>query len=463
MGDQDAGDGIFSPYKGTSIWNGETWNFMVADYAITGGVSFSDILAFDFNDDYFVGGDIIEYFYRAEAVNGYIVTFPEYATSSDEDLRSYYRVRCLPTPGTTLLLVEDDANLLPSWREAFTYNGYDDYDIYTTLSPGSGLQNNIASKADQSSISGYEVIVWDSGDVPSYTIADNGTEPLDKTSDAMLLADWLNGGTSHDTGLWVMGNAIAHDISSESFFTQVLGTELLFSDHLDDITDVGIPHVFAVHPGLEWCGGDPWFWVDGGGPTVENFSMVAPLAPLAETSHIWGDDGGTSAVAGVFNVDPDGNGLPTDPNGFVNRTLFNPFSYYHVRNGGYCIESGESYAHLMVGHVLNNLFGHLGGSPPDEAPELPAATSLQGGYPNPFNPTTTISFGLATREHVRLAVYDAGGRRVRTLVDGPMAPGYHDRAWDGRDDDGQRLASGVYLYRLYAGEYSDGGKLVLLK
>jgi hypothetical protein len=94
-------------------------------------------------------------------------------------------------------------------------------------------------------------------------------------------------------------------------------------------------------------------------------------------------------------------------------------------------------------------------------PGLEAA--LAQNAPNPFNPSTTISFTLAERERVTIAIYDASGRRVRTLVDESRDLGTYEVRWDGRDDAGAAVGSGVYFYRLSAGKYSDSKKMVLLK
>ncbi|MCI0452833.1 MAG: T9SS type A sorting domain-containing protein [Candidatus Latescibacteria bacterium] len=92
-----------------------------------------------------------------------------------------------------------------------------------------------------------------------------------------------------------------------------------------------------------------------------------------------------------------------------------------------------------------------------------AATRLAQNIPNPFNPTTRIQFTLAGREHVILAVYDATGRKVRVLVDEVQNAGPHEAAWDGRDERSAAQASGVYFYRLTAGNYSETKKMLLLK
>ncbi len=94
---------------------------------------------------------------------------------------------------------------------------------------------------------------------------------------------------------------------------------------------------------------------------------------------------------------------------------------------------------------------------------MPTEYSLSDAYPNPFNPTATIEFGLPTAGSVLLEVYNVLGQRVRTLVDGPMSAGYKTVEWNGTSDAGESVSSGVYLYRLTAGDYTQTKKMMLLK
>jgi hypothetical protein len=99
-----------------------------------------------------------------------------------------------------------------------------------------------------------------------------------------------------------------------------------------------------------------------------------------------------------------------------------------------------------------------------EAPDgLPTEYKLLANYPNPFNPTTEISYQLPEAAHVTLAIYNIEGQQVRTLVDGVVGAGEHVVEWNATSDAGQRVASGVYLYRLTAGDYTESRKMLLLK
>jgi len=92
------------------------------------------------------------------------------------------------------------------------------------------------------------------------------------------------------------------------------------------------------------------------------------------------------------------------------------------------------------------------------APIAPAAFSLQGAYPNPFNPTTTISYTLANAGVVKLSVFDVTGREVASLVNGYREAGAQSVTFDAAN-----LTSGVYMYRLSFGDLTSTGKMVLLK
>jgi hypothetical protein len=95
--------------------------------------------------------------------------------------------------------------------------------------------------------------------------------------------------------------------------------------------------------------------------------------------------------------------------------------------------------------------------------QIPQAITLLQNYPNPFNPTTTIEFTLARPGPVRIEIFNILGQRVRTLTDGFLTAGYKTVIWDGRSDRGEEVSSGVYLCRIWNGEYSKTGKMLLLR
>lgn len=99
----------------------------------------------------------------------------------------------------------------------------------------------------------------------------------------------------------------------------------------------------------------------------------------------------------------------------------------------------------------------------DEPIAVPTMYFLEQNYPNPFNPSTVISFQLPEISQVRLMVYNLSGQHVRTLVDAQKPAGRHQVIWDGRNDSGDRLASGVYVYIIFAGDFRATLRMTLLK
>jgi len=98
--------------------------------------------------------------------------------------------------------------------------------------------------------------------------------------------------------------------------------------------------------------------------------------------------------------------------------------------------------------------------------KLPKVSFLAQNSPNPFNPSTTISYTVAAVESlipVRLEVFNIRGQMVRTLVNEAVEPGEYSFFWQGQDDHGQELSSGVYFYRLRAGDFVATRKMVIVK
>lgn len=94
---------------------------------------------------------------------------------------------------------------------------------------------------------------------------------------------------------------------------------------------------------------------------------------------------------------------------------------------------------------------------------IPETFSLAQNYPNPFNPSTEMAYDLPTPGHVKFEIYNILGQNVKTLVDEYQDAGTYKVTWDGDDNTGSSVASGVYFYRVSAGEFKDIKKMVLMK
>jgi O-glycosyl hydrolase len=130
---------------------------------------------------------------------------------------------------------------------------------------------------------------------------------------------------------------------------------------------------------------------------------------------------------------------------------------------GYGVKGGQV---LLPASSVTTLVGEL--DEPilvnvEERESLPETFQLYQNYPNPFNPVTTLRFSIPKTTQISLVIYNMLGQRVRTLVNHSMAAGQHQIFWDGTNDSGRQVSTGVYFYRIVAGEFIATKKCVLLR
>ncbi|TDI88976.1 MAG: T9SS type A sorting domain-containing protein [Caldithrix sp.] len=94
---------------------------------------------------------------------------------------------------------------------------------------------------------------------------------------------------------------------------------------------------------------------------------------------------------------------------------------------------------------------------------VPEKFVLEQNYPNPFNPATTISYRLPIAENVSLMIYDLAGRQVRELVNEKKEAGSYTVQWDGKNQSGQTVATGLYIYQIRAGQFNQNRKMLFMK
>ncbi|MBX2989861.1 MAG: Omp28-related outer membrane protein [Bacteroidetes bacterium] len=95
--------------------------------------------------------------------------------------------------------------------------------------------------------------------------------------------------------------------------------------------------------------------------------------------------------------------------------------------------------------------------------DIPTTFAISQNYPNPFNPTTQFDYAVSSRSFISITVYDLLGREVKSLVSDEKAAGVYKAEWDGTDNAGTVLPSGMYLYRMTAGNFSETRKMILMK
>jgi len=113
-----------------------------------------------------------------------------------------------------------------------------------------------------------------------------------------------------------------------------------------------------------------------------------------------------------------------------------------------------------VGHYISS-----GGSPPDDKGDELAKIDKYtfDNFPNPFNPSTTFKFALPQGTEVKLEIYNILGRRVRTVADGYYETGTHRVVWDGKNESGREVASGIYFARFKTADFETSKKMVVVK
>ena len=162
-------------------------------------------------------------------------------------------------------------------------------------------------------------------------------------------------------------------------------------------------------------------------------------------------DSGGSLVDTVLYDDSDP--WPSDPDG-DGPTL-------ELINSSYDNALGESWASSIdygtPGYRNSSFLNHKIVS------NLPDNFFLFNNYPNPFNPSTIISYNLPIDSHVNIAIFDVLGRKVKTLTDQYMKVGKHLIQWNGVNDQGKLVAGGVYIYKIQSGDYKESKKMILVK
>jgi len=130
------------------------------------------------------------------------------------------------------------------------------------------------------------------------------------------------------------------------------------------------------------------------------------------------------------------------------------YSFNATQNGTYLFEFDDSSNSQSVTLVV----GIEGGTG-----QIPDRFDISANYPNPFNPTTTLKYQIPQTSEVTITIYNNLGQGVRTLVNKKQEPGYYEAIWNGMNDYGQLVSSGVYIYQIRAGNFVKSRKMLLLK
>ena len=97
----------------------------------------------------------------------------------------------------------------------------------------------------------------------------------------------------------------------------------------------------------------------------------------------------------------------------------------------------------------------------NDTENMPTSFSLYQNFPNPFNPQTTIQFSIPNQSNVALEIYDIAGKKVKTLINERLDTGFYTINWDGKNEYGENVSSGIYFYILKAGNFKETRKMLL--
>ncbi|TVM01423.1 MAG: hypothetical protein CV087_10880 [Candidatus Brocadia sp. WS118] len=189
--------------------------------------------------------------------------------------------------------------------------------------------------------------------------------------------------------------------------------------------------------------------VSANGPLFpDDISLTLPglEPPVIESGDFW-------AVINFLPESPGAPGIGVDSNS-PNAGR----GFYYLASSGW---QSATFGNLMVtAYVADTL---VVGINDQGNGELPLTFDLQQNYPNPFNPSTAIRYQLASSEAVTLEIFNALGQKVRTLVNEKQEAGKYTIQWDGKNNAGNPAASGIYLYRIKAGDFIKVRKMLLLR
>jgi len=362
---------------------------------------------------------------------------------------------------STILFVNHFSGRETSARIADALNalGYK-FDTWDVNGPSSGVGNCLGGSSpsdpqyhwpvtDVNSIIQYKTIIWHSGDLSSFTIT---------KEDQMVIQSWIQQ-SGNDRNFWITGDDVAYELGSQgqehnAFLGFTCGTR-----YIRDIWE-NVPQD-SLHPVVTGVAGSPtagrFMHLNGDCPLISAFDMVAQSSQ-AQTS------GKSGILLRYPNTQPAATRYATRyaPTGNDSaRAVFMGFGFNSIEEGG---ERIQLLKNIVNGYFKENACYFATAVEETEGTQAPRFRSeLFQNAPNPFNPETKIRYSVSQRGAVTLEIFNVSGARVRTLVSRPHDPGVYDVRWNGTDDAGRPVASGVYFYKLRSAGFADSRKLILLK
>ena len=361
----------------------------------------------------------------------------------------------------TVLFVNNFAGREPvnEWADAVKAHGYR-FDVWDVNAPTSGYGNTPGGSATTdpydwpatpvSALTQYSTIIWHAGTLSAFTIS---------KQDQALLQSWIQQ-SGKNRNLWIAGDNIANELvvngqEHNAFLGFTCGMR-----YLRDLWESAPQD--TVRPVVNGLAGGPTagrqFHVNLDCPILDRADLITTSTQGAANGKVgialrWPN---TLAAATRYATKYVSFGSDSA------RVFYQAFNFSHIEEGGERLWLAKN---VMFDYFKEPACYSATGIETDPVWGAPPARNALGqNAPNPFNPSTVIRYSIAQAGPVTLRIFNAGGALVRTLVEGQHAPGDYRVRWDGHDDGGRRLSSGVYFYRIETGDgFRDSKKLILLK
>jgi hypothetical protein len=383
-----------------------------------------------------------------------------------------YTVNCLPTiidaSGTQpRLLFWNDEGIRggeDEWYSALRYLKLDKgsyVDIFTTKASSSGVGNGLGGRATVSQIDGYSDMLYCSGDLSSPTLS-NGDFNGDPGNDLGLLNDWfaLGGRDLFMTGDDLAASLTTSGAVAQAFLETRMGLTFNDGDVRDNIAGQTAALVVQIAGNPVFTTAASWF-AYGGCAAINDFDNVVPRGGAIRLAQFTAP-GGTSTpysyAAAVLNSDG------------TNRVVSMNHDLRYVMNWDKSAADDAAKSPAPIGArtvVLSNVLDYFGvANNPNNMSTgvaLPAAPLAVACFPNPFNPSLMMRYTLARPGQVTMKVYDTRGALVRTLLDGHVDQLTGAVTWDGTDQAGGGVSSGLYFVETRADGQVDVRKVTMLK
>jgi hypothetical protein len=461
-------DALRFPFVDQLNQNGTMWYVIRMDTVFTDSDSRTGAVprrfCVDLNDDLFTPGDTVSFVFGATSEAAETVFWSEFTGETDDLLQvleSPMEFTCLPAnaliSGRDILYVNDFSagQAQPFYQSAFMpVLGYipDRFDV---RAPHVAVANGLGSRVQDvvvQLVGQYRTIIWDSGDLSSGTIGDGASN--EKSNDFEVLYNFLNQHTSDNTGIYIAGNNIANEWATLSGADAVSFREIFMNHNLvsSHHTGVGINKIPLVIGETPSCfAHDSWPDSMLVSPDFTDLDVLAPIGPATVEMTYCGDPDHGAVVKQQTEL----SGPRTV------RVVLSGFSFYYIRDDAINRDLILDRVHHL--YDVLKCFGYDLNYPVSADSKSRHIYVLEQNYPNPFNPVTSITYSIAKDSDVELKIFDVTGALVKTLVVGSHKKNKYKIFWDGRNNAGESVASGVYFYRLIAGDFKATKKMVLLR